>query len=185
MLQKPSEGMVSQVSVLRFARCLAIALALPALALVFISFLMAPLWHAYHGSTVTVVNWRLEIPKGYSEFGHNSYFAFSFGAPFLSKSYGHISVFTHEVSARPSQQRIETAVVSEAELDGYILKERRTVQSSLGSNYCFQFADRSQASKVAVRCVSSSGELWIFFEGNQRFSDSVYEVVRGASQIGS
>ncbi len=183
MLRKPSESMVSQVSVLRFIRCLAIALAFPALALVFISFVMAPLWHAYCGSTVTVANWRLQIPKGYSALGHNAYFAFSFGAPFLSKSYGHINVFTHEVSARPSQQRLETAVVSVAESDGYILEERRTVQSSLGNNYCFRFVDRSHASKVAVRCVSSSGELWIFFEGDQRFSDSVYEVVRGAKQI--
>jgi hypothetical protein len=145
---------------------------------------MGPLWHAYHGNSVTVANWRLQIPKRYSGFGHNSYFTFSFGAPFFNKSYGHISFFSHEVSASLSQQRIEAAVVSAAESDGYLLKDRKTIQTDHGPNYCFQFTERLQPSRVAVRCVSSLGELWIFFQGDRQLSDTVYDVVRGTNRIG-
>jgi hypothetical protein len=92
--------------------------------------------------------------------------------------------FFHEVSASLSQQRIEAAVVSAAESDGYLLKDRKTIQTDHGPNYCFQFTERLQPSRVAVRCVSSLGELWIFFQGDRQLSDTVYDVVRGTNRIG-
>lgn len=136
------------------------------------------------GNSISFATWRVPFPSGYSLFGGNSFFAFSFGAPFIRKEgYGHISVFTHRIDRNVTQQQIEAAVVTVAKQDGYVLEDRKSVESPAGTNYCFQFADKLHPAKVAVRCVTAFGELGVFFEGNRRFSGDVYMVVGGLQRL--
>ena len=173
----------------KLLRCLRIlvttALICGLFALFFISYLMAQLWHAMRGSSVSFDTWRVPIPRGYSPwFDDRSFFAFSFGAPFIRKEgYGHIRVFTHRNSGNHSPQQIETAVMTVAKRDGYVLEDRRTVESSAGANYCFQFAVKLHPAEIDIRCVNASGGLFVFFEGSRRFSGDVYTVVSGLQRL--
>ena len=138
------------------------------------------------GNSVTFASWRVSIPSRYSPLfeDENSFFTFAFGAPLIRKeAYGHLRVFTHRIDRNVTQQQIETAVVTVAKEDGYVLEDRRNVESPAGTSCCFRFADKLHPAKVAVRCVTASGELWVFFEGSRRFSGDVYTVVSGLQRL--
>jgi hypothetical protein len=153
--------------------------------LFFISYLMAPLWHATHGNSLALGGWSVPIPTSYWRFGnHQVFFVYSYGAPiFRKEEYGSISAQIHQVSGVVTEQRITAAVMREAAVEGYVLEGRKTVQSAATTTYCFQFIDRSHPAAVVVRCVASSGELYVFFEGNRRFVGDVYEVVNGLRRL--
>jgi len=156
-----------------------------AVMLFFISYLMPPLWHATHGNSLALGGWRVPIPTSYWRFGnHQLFYVFSYGAPtFRKDEYGSISAQIHQVSVDVTEQRIAAAVMREAAIEGYILEGRKTVHSAATKTYCFQFIDTSNPTRVAVRCVTSSGELFVFFEGNRKFVGDIYNVVSGLRRL--
>lgn len=170
-------------------RCLRVSLVTAiisfVLALLFVAYLMAPIWQSIRGRTVTVAMWQLPVPKGYSQLGSDSLFAFGLGAPLLNDHYGHISVFTKDAHTGLTPERIENAIVEVAQQDGYMLEGQKVIRSGSETHYCFQFGDKSKRSKVAIRCMNSSAELAVYFEGDRRFSNDVYAVVGGAQRIKS
>ncbi|MBZ5511988.1 MAG: hypothetical protein LAN70_12560 [Acidobacteriia bacterium] len=164
--------------------CLAALFISVLIALFFISHLMPPLWHAMRGNSVSVAEWRVRVPKGYSRlWGDNSFYAFSFGAPFINRRYASVYVYPHTPLPAVSPQQIESAVVTVARTDGYVLGQRKIVESTAGTNYCFQFSDPLQADHIVIRCMTATRNLSVFFNGDRRFSDDFYAVVSGIQRL--
>ena len=175
------------IGIPKLIRCLKCALLTACLTLLVsclvISNVLGFIWHLKNGSSAVFTNWRVPIPTGYASPDGQSFFAFSFGAPFLNDSYGHITVFTHKERRELPYQQIEVAMVKVANDEGYRLEGKRALHGPLGSTYCFQFQHASRNSKVLVRCVTATGELAVFFEGDQRFSGDAYAVVAGIQRL--
>ncbi len=173
------------------AICLAIGVACTGVTLFVGTSVRAYVWHARHGDSITFAQWRVPIPKGYFEAGASSFFKHSFGSPLWKAApWGHISLFQHsqhnsQPPAPVSYDRIEAATIRVAAEEGYQLQTRRRVQSTSDNSYCFEFSRKSTTSLVAIRCMTDSAELAVYFEGDRRFSNDVYEVVRGLERLPS
>jgi hypothetical protein len=168
------------------AICLAIGVACTGVTLFAGTSVRAYVWHVRHGDSTTFAQWRVPIPKGYFEAGASSFFKHSFGSPIWKAApWGHISLFHHSQPAPGSYDRIEAATIRVAAEDGYQLQARRSVQSTSDNSYCFEFSRKSNTSLVAIRCMTDSAELAVYFEGDRRFSNDVYGVVRGLERLPS
>jgi hypothetical protein len=126
-----------------------------------------------------VQNYRIPVPRGYTHFGDNMLYRFSFGAPFFRDAYGNIGTFAGDRVPDLPYDKLENGMVSAAKAESYRLQGRKIVQSEIGTLYCFHFTNPSKPKVVAVRCVVGSGELHVLYEGDARFSEDIFRVVGG------
>ncbi len=151
-------------------------------ALFVVSNWMGYLWHAYNGNTIEVSEWRIPVPPEYwSAFGaKHSFWRVSFGMPLFHTGRGYIGVHSSQPQKEQvTKERIEWAVLKAATDGGLHLQERRTIRSSAGETYCFQFSVPAKVHEVEVRCVNEMGVLGIFYRGSPRYSNDIYGVVAG------
>jgi len=150
--------------------------------------LLGPCWHLLYGDAISYEGWRVPVPRGFyvrnSQNGPTMWKQ-TFGTPFFSTSYGHISLYNH-----PNQQpfaydrdysRFERGVTEVAAQSGYRFESEHTVPVGRNSAYCLEFT-RSVGEPSLLRCAVENSVVVLFYEGDPRYIPNVFTTLQGMSQ---
>jgi hypothetical protein len=147
--------------------------------------LLGPGWHLLHGDAISFEGWRVPVPKGFYVRKSGTAAAMwklSFGIPFLSVPYGHVSLFR-----RPAQEafsfdkdyaRFKSELTQDASERMHRLKSERTVSAGNRHAYCLEFTRPAPNAGSLVRCAVEDSTLALFYEGDPRYVSDVFAILQ-------
>jgi hypothetical protein len=150
--------------------------------------LLAPVWHLWHGDSISWQGWKVPVPKGFCVKSEQNptMWKFSFGAPFLNSSYGHISLFHRPAGQSPFEfgrdfERFAASVTEVARQDGYRFASTRTLKVGDTTAHCLEFENEVDRSRSLVRCAIEDSLVTIFYEGATRYVPDFLSMFGGMS----
>jgi hypothetical protein len=154
-------------------------------------------WHLVHRSEVTLDGHSFIVPPKYSvsrSEGRLTFLRLSPKVPFASErsivsgpfaKQNMVGVYEHDGSKSfdrdADYRRLKEWLSNEAMRDGLSLESERSLNTQIGTSYCFQF----NGSQVAeVRCFIEGSKVTVLFDGEPRFAEDVYPIVSSTRQSG-
>jgi hypothetical protein len=136
----------------------------------------APLWHLTHRNVISFNGWSIPVPQHFFAINskdHPSLWKTSFGMPFVSSSYGHITLHRKPTGAKFQALRdrvaFERGITQDASNAGYSSSSTQILNVAGLNAYCWKFA-AVKSNKVLYRCFIDNSSTAIFYEGDNRYS---------------
>jgi len=153
--------------------------------------LLAPVWHLWHGDSISWQGWKISVPKGFCARSDQNptLWKFAFGAPFLNLSYGHISLFHRPTGQLPFEfgrdfGHFAASVTEVAKQDGYRFASKKTLKVGDTTAHCLEFESEVDSSRALLRCAIEDSLVVIFYEGASRYVPDFLSVLEGMSRQG-
>jgi len=147
-------------------------------------------WHLIHGSTIESSGVLFRVPPRYlargSSDGRASMWRCEVGVPLWRAPYGFLGIYPHrdrpKIDMKLDLNRLQTILVNQGKLEGMSLDAQRKLQTEAGPAVCFQFKSGRRSS---ASCFFDNSTLSIQYEGSEKFTGDIYELVNSARWQGA
>jgi len=107
-----------------------------------------------------------------------------FGVPLSRAPYGFIEIFSHpggrEIDLQRDSDRLEAILVKQEGSEGMNLVAQRKFETAVGRAFCLEFGSGKHS---VVNCYFDKSTLSVEYEGSEKFTGDVYEVVNSAHRL--